>query len=103
MIGRIFVISVLYSELIIWFLIKIESFVNDTMQKLCLNDNCYNITKQLSKKLEFLYHANRYIEDAKNAGDSQAEKAWTMIRTDEQKHADMLHELLASEVKNNRF
>ena len=35
------------------------------MQKQCLDDNCYNITKQLSKKLEFLYHANRYIEDAK--------------------------------------
>jgi rubrerythrin len=73
------------------------------MQKQCLNDNCYNITKQLSKKLEFLYHANRYIEDAKKAGDSEAEKTWSTIRSDEQKHADMLHDLLASEVKNNKF
>ena len=73
------------------------------MQKQCLNDNCYNITKQLSKKLEFLYHANRYIEDAKKAGDAEAEKTWNAIRFDEQKHADMLHDLLASEMKNNRF
>lgn len=73
------------------------------MQKQCLNDNCYNITKQLSKKLEFLYHSNRYIEDAKKAGNAEAEKTWNAIRTDEQKHAEMLHDLLASEVKNNRF
>ncbi len=73
------------------------------MQKQCLNDNCYNITKQLSKKLEFLSHANRYIDDAKKAGDSEAEKTWGTIRSDEQKHADILHNLLASEVKNNTF
>jgi rubrerythrin len=73
------------------------------MQKQCLNDNCYNITKQLSKKLEFLSHANRYIEDAKKAGDSKAEKTWSTIQSDEQRHSEMLHDLLASEVKNNSF
>lgn len=73
------------------------------MQKQCINDNCYNITKQLSKKLEFLSHVERYTEDAKKAGDNQAEKTWRTIQSDEQKHSQMLHDLLASEIKNNKF
>lgn len=73
------------------------------MEKQCLDDNCYNITKQLSKKLGFLSHSDRYVQDAKKSGDTQAQKTWEGIRTDEQRHADMLHELLASEVRNNRF
>ncbi len=73
------------------------------MQKLCLNDNCYNVTKQLSKKLEFLSHVSRYIEDAHKSGDEQTESTWKAIRVDEEKHADMLRNLLISEVKNNRL
>ncbi len=73
------------------------------MQKQCLNDNCYNIIKQLAKKQQFLAHVNRYIEDATKNGASEAEKTWRAIQNDEQKHADMLHDLLASEAKNNRF
>lgn len=71
------------------------------MQKQCLNDNCYNITKQLSKKLEFLYHVNKYIEDAQKTNDKQAETVWKTIRTDEEKHAELLRNLLISEVKGN--
>jgi len=73
------------------------------MQKQCLDDNCYNITKQLSKKLQFLSHVNKYIKDAHKCGNEQAEIAWKTIRVDEQKHADMLRNLLISEVKNNRL
>jgi hypothetical protein len=46
------------------------------MTELCLNDNCYNSVHQITKTLEFLSHVNRYIEDAKKAGDSKAEKVW---------------------------
>ncbi|MEX1054305.1 MAG: hypothetical protein WEC35_07905 [Nitrosopumilaceae archaeon] len=73
------------------------------MQKQCLDDNCYNITKQLSKKLQFLTHVNKYIEDAHKCENEQAETTWKTIRADEQKHADMLRTLLISEVKNNRL
>ena len=73
------------------------------MQKLCLTDNCYNITKQLSKKLEFLSHVNKYVEDAKNAGDTKAETTWQTIRADEERHAGMLRDLLIAEVKNNKL
>ncbi len=73
------------------------------MQKQCVDDNCYNITKQLSKKLEFLSHVERYTEDAHKCGDEASEQTWKLIRTDEQKHADMLRTLLLTEIKNNRF
>jgi len=73
------------------------------MQSPCLNDNCYNITKQLAKKLEFLSRVDRYIQDAHKSSNEQAETVWKTIRTDEEKHADLLHNLLVSEVKNNRL
>ncbi len=74
-----------------------------SMQKLCLNDNCYNIAKQLTKKLEFLSHVNRYIEDAQKSKNGQAESVWQTIRADEEKHAEMLRDLVIAEVKNNRL
>lgn len=73
------------------------------MQKSCLNDNCYNITKQLAKKLEFLSHVNRYIEDAQKNGDEKVQTTWQTIRSDEEKHAGMLRDLLIAEVKNNKL
>lgn len=73
------------------------------MAKMCIDDNCYNITKQLSKKLEFLYHVNGYIEDAQKRRDDEATKTWKIIMADEERHAGMLKNLLALEAKNNRF
>ncbi len=73
------------------------------MQKQCLTDNCYNIIKQLAKKQQFLANVNRYIEDANKNGAADAEMTWKTIEYDEQKHADMLHDLLASQVQNNKF
>ncbi len=78
-------------------------FILCNMQKQSLDDTCYNITKQLSKKLEFLSHVDGYIKDANRIGDTEAEKTWIHIQSDEQKHADMLHDLVVSEVKNNKF
>ena len=73
------------------------------MQKLCLTDNCYNITKQLAKKLEFLSHVGRYIEDAQKIGDEKAKTIWEAIRSDEEKHAGMLRDLLIADVKGNKL
>jgi hypothetical protein len=53
--------------------------------------------------LEFLSHADRYVQDAKKAGDSEAEKVWNSIKADRQKHADMLKGIVVSDVKNNKF
>ncbi len=72
-------------------------------QTLCLNDNCYNIVHQLTKTLEFLSRADRYVEDAKKANDSDAEKTWNTIKADRQKHANMLRELALKEMQNKQF
>jgi rubrerythrin len=73
------------------------------MQKPCLNDNCYNITKQLAKKLEFLSHVSKYVEDAQKNGDEKAKTTWQTIRSDEEKHANMLRDLLIAEMKDNKL
>ncbi|MEX0656384.1 MAG: hypothetical protein WD154_02420 [Nitrosopumilaceae archaeon] len=73
------------------------------MQKLCLNNNCYNVIHQLTKTLGFLSHVDTYIEDARKTGNDEAEKVWQTIKTDRERHADLLRGIVASEVKNNRF
>lgn len=73
------------------------------MQKPCLADNCYNITKQLAKKLEFLSHVGRYVEDAQKSGDEKTKTTWETIRSDEEKHAVMLRDILIAEVKDNKL
>lgn len=73
------------------------------MTELCLDDNCYNSIHQFTKTLEFLSHADRYIEDAKKANDSEAEKVWNTIKADRQKHAEMLKGLVVADVTNNKF
>lgn len=50
-----------------------------------------------------MYHVNRYIEDAQRRRDDEATKIWKTIMADEEKHADMLKNLLVLEAKNNRF
>lgn len=70
---------------------------------LCLNNNCYNIIHQLSKTLGFLARADQYLEDAKKAGDSEAEKVWNTIKTDRRKHAELLRGLVKNEITNNKF
>lgn len=72
-------------------------------QALCLNDNCYNTIHQLTKTLEFLSRADRYVDDAKKAGDSDAQNIWQTIKSDRQKHANMLRELAIKEMKNQQF
>ena len=70
------------------------------MEKFCVNDNCYNVAKQLSKKLEFLNHVDKYIEDSKKEGKENSGKIWEMIKNDEIKHTELLHDLLAEEIKH---
>jgi hypothetical protein len=57
-------------------------------------DTQYNITKQLQKKLEFLWHVDHYISDAERDGDRDTAEVFRKIRSDEQRHAQMLKELV---------
>lgn len=72
-------------------------------QSLCLNNNCYNIVHQLSKTLEFLARVDQYANDANKAGDKESENVWNTIKTDRQKHAELLRNLVINEIKNNKF
>ena len=69
------------------------------MAKLCLDDNCYNMTKQLAKKLQFLSHAKGYLEDANKCDSEGSERVWKTIIADEEKHAEILKNQLALELK----
>ncbi len=68
-----------------------------------LADNPYNAVHQLTKTLEFLNRVNMYIEDAQKANNDKFVKIWETIQTDRQKHANLLKEFLATEMKENRF
>ena len=68
-----------------------------------LADNSYNAVHQLTKTLEFLNRVNMYIEDAQKANDTKFEEIWKIIKTDRQKHADLLKEFLKTEMKENKF
>jgi len=69
----------------------------------CLDDCCYDTVNQLAHTLNFLGRADHYIEDANRIGDTEAVKVWKTIKTDREKHADMLKELVKNEVRNNKF
>lgn len=72
-------------------------------QDLCLNNNCYNIIHQLSKTLGFLSRVDQYIDDAKKVGDKESEKAWNTIKSDRQKHAELLRDIIINEIKSKQF
>ena len=45
----------------------------------------------------------KQAEEMEKAGDSKAEKVWITIKTDRQKHAEMLKGLVVADIKNNKF
>ena len=71
------------------------------MQKSCLDDNCYNLSKQLTKKLEFLSHAQNYVGDADKCKSEGSAKIWQTIIADEERHASILRNQLAQEMQKN--
>jgi len=68
-----------------------------------LCDCNYHIVKQLSKKLKYLYYADKHIADSKKAGDLECAKLFEKIKADEKKHADLLKKLLIKKVKAGKF
>lgn len=57
-------------------------------------DTQCKITKQLEKKLEFLWHVDGYIMDADRNGDKDAANVFRQIKIDEERHARVLKELV---------
>ena len=69
------------------------------MQKQCFDNYCYYVTKQLAKTQQFLANIPQYIEDANKANNSKVTQVWQTIQVDEEKYAELLHELLTTEIK----
>ena len=64
-------------------------------EKTGLDNSTYNILSTLGKDADFLYdHIDKYIHDAENANESELVELWKTIRTDRQKHVDMLKDVL---------
>ena len=72
-------------------------------QGLCLDDECYDITNQLSRTLNFLSRVDQYVEDANRCGDPEVAKVWNTIKSDREKHAELLKGLIYSRVKSDKF
>jgi bacterioferritin (cytochrome b1) len=65
------------------------------MQSSQILSNCqYNMTKQLEKTLQFLWNVDGYIRDAEKEGNTQCAKVLKEIKADEERHAQMLKQLL---------
>lgn len=64
-----------------------------------LTNTEYNVTKQLEKRMEFLWHVDTYIKDAEKDGNKQAADTFRKIKSEEERHAKMLKDLLVNTVK----
>jgi len=55
--------------------------------------NCeYNVHKQLVKRLQFLWHAERYARESTKDGHRQCSAMWGKIVANERKNVAMLQE-----------
>lgn len=52
------------------------------------------MTKQLEKKLQFLWNVDGYIKDAEKEGNAKCANVLKEIKADEEKHAKLLKDLL---------
>jgi rubrerythrin len=67
-----------------------------------LSDCQYNIVKQLEKELQFLWCVDGYIKDAEKEGNAKCAQTFRQIKADEERHAQMLKELLIDFQKSER-
>ncbi|MEM2759616.1 MAG: hypothetical protein QXU32_06795 [Nitrososphaerales archaeon] len=73
------------------------------MQRALLSNCCYNLTKQLEKKSQFLWVVDNYIKDAENEGNSKCVEIFRKIKADEEKHVEMLKEEIARLSREGKF
>lgn len=72
-------------------------------KQVCLCDCDYNLTKQLAKKLQFLWNAEGYVKDAEKDGHPACAKLWREIARDEERHANLLRETIIDLAKAGQF
>lgn len=68
-----------------------------------MSDVTYDVVTELSNSGKAVDTLDTYIEDAKKANDTDALKAFEQIRQDEIRHADMLRNLICSQVNQGKL
>ena len=69
----------------------------------CIGNCNYNMTKQLVKKLKFLWAVDKYLEDAKKENHKDCVKILEEIKKDEERHANILRNHIAKVAANGKF
>lgn len=69
------------------------------MPKACLCNTNFNLSKQLVKKLKFLWAVDTYIKDAKREGFNDVAELWEKIKADEERHSELIKEKLINAFK----
>ncbi|MFH2101379.1 MAG: hypothetical protein ABII71_04820 [Candidatus Micrarchaeota archaeon] len=64
-----------------------------------LCDCDYNVIKQMTKKLELLWHIESYIKDAKKCKHAECVKLFEKIKKDETAHVRQMKKILAKKIK----
>ena len=67
-----------------------------------LENSTYNIITALNQEAKFLY-SDTYIDDAQKDNRSELVEAWNTIKNDNLKCIQILREMLAQEVKQQKF
>lgn len=73
------------------------------MQRALLSNCNYNLTKQLDKKLQFLWAVDSYIKDAEKEGNSKCAEIFRKIKADEERHVETLKQEIARLSKEGKF
>jgi bacterioferritin (cytochrome b1) len=68
-----------------------------------LSDVSYDLLSVLQSKLDAVAIYERYIEDARDAGNSLCEQLFEEIRRQDEQHAQRLTETLEQMVRNGTF
>ena len=65
--------------------------------------NCsYNVHKQLVKRMQFLYHADRYAKESQKDGHSKCATMWKEIVANERKNVALLQQAVDRDRENER-
>lgn len=68
-----------------------------------LNDVSYDLLSVLQSKLDAIAIYEQYIEDAKEAGNSQVERLFEQIKQQDEQAAEKLTDTLETMVKSGQF
>ncbi len=74
-----------------------------TQQVEAMSDLNYDLVTTLAECMDSVYVLNTYLEDAREAGNKEAEQVFDQIRQDELRHCQMLKQAISQQCQNGQF